>query len=372
MTARDREDKFEDIIKPSVLDNVIAESPWRICLDDTFIGVYSSAELISYLHLLSQYFSSLPFELSLSSGSHSVSLCFCPTKKEWLYFDTKGYSIGVFKADDDAKKLAETLNKSLHGNPETIFCTRIKCIASLKNQLLEKLSELKMDVEWGEIHQLFLFKVQSKNRDGISALYIAAQEGNLEVVKILLDYGVLAEVNQDRRNIATPLYMAAQNGHSEVVKILLASGAAVNQATLNGVTPLVVAAQEGHLEVIKILLASGAAVNQARRVDGVTPLFMAAQNGHLEVVYVLLAHGADVNQADKYGVNPLGIAILKGNLEMVMALLEGGALSYQVENGYDPLQVAKSFHGQDHPIVKLLMQFSAKEQTTQSSNRVIL
>ncbi len=34
----------------------------------------------------------------------------------------------------------------------------------------------------------------------------------------------------------TPLYVASQNGHIEVVRVLFGSGAAVNQAKVTGVT----------------------------------------------------------------------------------------------------------------------------------------
>jgi predicted LPLAT superfamily acyltransferase len=94
------------------------------------------------------------------------------------------------------------------------------------------------------------------------------------------------------------LFMAVQNGHVEVVRLLLSGGADVNQArTDTGTTLLFMAAQEGHVEVVRLLLSGGADVNQARTDTGATPLFMAAQNGHVEVVRLLLSGGADVNQA---------------------------------------------------------------------------
>ena len=53
---------------------------------------------------------------------------------------------------------------------------------------------------------------------------------------------------------ATPLYMASQQGHVEVVKTLLgAKDIEVNKASGNGTTPLYVASQNGQAEVAKAL-----------------------------------------------------------------------------------------------------------------------
>ena len=48
---------------------------------------------------------------------------------------------------------------------------------------------------------------------------------------------------------ATPLFIAAQEGHVEVVRFLVESGANKDQGMADGATPLFKAAEEGHLEV---------------------------------------------------------------------------------------------------------------------------
>ena len=53
---------------------------------------------------------------------------------------------------------------------------------------------------------------------------------------------------------ATPLYIAAQNGHLEVARLLLDATADKDKAMNMGATPLFVAAQNGHLEVARLLL----------------------------------------------------------------------------------------------------------------------
>ena len=70
---------------------------------------------------------------------------------------------------------------------------------------------------------------------------------------MLVEYG--ASKDQVRTiDGATPLYIAAQNGHLEVVQFLVESGANIDQGrTHDGATPLLIAAQNEHLEIVHFL-----------------------------------------------------------------------------------------------------------------------
>ena len=54
--------------------------------------------------------------------------------------------------------------------------------------------------------------------------------------------------------------MASQEGQVEVVRLLIDAGALINQALNDGATPLFMASLKGHVEVIRLLIDAGAMV----------------------------------------------------------------------------------------------------------------
>jgi hypothetical protein len=64
-------------------------------------------------------------------------------------------------------------------------------------------------------------------------------------------------VNERTQDGQTPLHLAAGKGHIDVVKLLLAKGAMADVKTNQGQTPLHLAAEGGHKEIVELLLAAG-------------------------------------------------------------------------------------------------------------------
>ena len=80
----------------------------------------------------------------------------------------------------------------------------------------------------------------------------------------------------------TPVYIAAEKGHPEVVKVLASTTENPNSPAANGITPIYIAAIMGHTEVVKILALITENPN-APVVNGFTPIYVAAQKGHSEI-----------------------------------------------------------------------------------------
>lgn len=89
------------------------------------------------------------------------------------------------------------------------------------------------------------------------ALLGAVRKGDVAAVKALLDQGVAVDTHF--RYDRTPLSFAADRGNVELVKLLLERGADVNSKdTFYEASPMSLAAAQGHVEVVRLLLARGA------------------------------------------------------------------------------------------------------------------
>ena len=76
---------------------------------------------------------------------------------------------------------------------------------------------------------------------------------------------LVLDKDQANNQGATPLYIAAENGHLDVVRHLVEVGADKDQASNQRATPLFIAALNGHLDVVRHLVEVGADKDQAAR-----------------------------------------------------------------------------------------------------------
>ena len=73
----------------------------------------------------------------------------------------------------------------------------------------------------------------------------AIQNGNADQVKSLLE-AQPEVVNTTETNGYTALHLAAQQGNGEIIKLLLEHGADINAIAADGQTPMEVAIKHGH------------------------------------------------------------------------------------------------------------------------------
>ncbi|KAL3485012.1 ankyrin repeat-containing domain protein [Aspergillus germanicus] len=120
----------------------------------------------------------------------------------------------------------------------------------------------------------------------------------------LLSYG--ADPMLGSRGHDTALILAAGEGHLSVVNVLLETAAAIDATDQMGHTALYSAAQAGHTDITSLLVSKGAAVNcLASPANGhPTPLAAAVGQGHIETVKWLLEHGAEPDPLIFYAAGP--------------------------------------------------------------------
>ena len=156
-------------------------------------------------------------------------------------------------------------------------------------------------------------------------LQIAAANGHLEIVQLLINHGY--DINQAYIQ-RTPLWFAVFGGHLHVAEYLL-NHVSLSKDSMEltrgyrGWTPLHQVAYDGRVRMIKFLLDRKFYDTYVFDYRGWTPLHAASSSGRLNVVILLLERN-NSNNTHNYTdrVTPLQLAALGGHLEVVQALLD--------------------------------------------------
>ena len=128
-------------------------------------------------------------------------------------------------------------------------------------------------------------RINTRNRNGETALSLAAYRGKLHFVQRLVDSGADVDLYG-----WPPLISAAFNGHTAVAEYLLKKGAEVNATTENGSTALLFAARFGHIEVVELLLLNKADPNIANE-RGTTAIDWALKTENTDIADLLRKAG---------------------------------------------------------------------------------
>ncbi len=160
--------------------------------------------------------------------------------------------------------------------------------------------------------------IEHRDARGRTALYLAAEQGQLIKVEALLAQGSQVDALDDCR--WTPFMRAAQNGHISVVKHLLGAGANINAVDKEGYDALIASAITYQIDVMRYLLEQGIDRNVQDSTMGWTAMIWAAKEGRLDMVQLLIDQGADTGHRDGSGKTAYDWAVEKHHDEIAQLL----------------------------------------------------
>ncbi len=128
-------------------------------------------------------------------------------------------------------------------------------------------------------------------RDGPENIHDAANQGDVEALRVFLDKGT--DIEERRLNV-TPLFTAAFRDQTETAALLIDRGADIEARCPYGWTPLHWCAFLDHEDTATLLLSAGADANVTTTcAEELTPLHMAVGRGNEKVALTLIVYGAN-------------------------------------------------------------------------------
>ncbi|XP_043916279.1 nuclear factor NF-kappa-B p105 subunit [Protopterus annectens] len=133
------------------------------------------------------------------------------------------------------------------------------------------------------------------DRHGNSVLHLAAKQGDVDILKILLSHEKVARlINLPDGNGFNAIHLAVMANSLACLRLLISAGANVDaQEQSSGRTALHLAIEQENVSLAGCLLLEGEAFVDCVTFDGTTPLHIAAGRGSTRLTALLKAAGAD-------------------------------------------------------------------------------
>ncbi|KAJ9472455.1 hypothetical protein DIPPA_34971 [Diplonema papillatum] len=189
--------------------------------------------------------------------------------------------------------------------------------------------------------------LEARGQDGRTALHVAVQERLVATCKAMLLFG--ADPNAQDTRGRTALHLAAEDGNIEMMYVLLWADRLSRRITAdpnardhNGMTPLHVAAERGWAEIASLLVEEGVSTSCEDN-NGFTALHVASIHQRLEIVHLLRGGKKEVGQLPyEHARRMLFDAINAGQVADVLRLLDSFMLDLTMtdDNGCPALLAA--------------------------------
>lgn len=171
-----------------------------------------------------------------------------------------------------------------------------------------------------------------KPGNGESALYNAAWNGNLGVVRELFGAGANAAITTSEG--LTPMEVATSNGHCQIVKEFVALGEERYGGSAVGVRALSIAAICDRVDILVVLRDAGIVDDR----DGIAIISAARFDCRNAVRFLLEFCGSNASTYDCVDISALMYAAVHGDPRLAQLLLEAGADETTYQRGVGPME----------------------------------
>ncbi|KAH0543156.1 hypothetical protein FGG08_002501 [Glutinoglossum americanum] len=162
-----------------------------------------------------------------------------------------------------------------------------------------------------------------KDKFGKNPVHEAAESGSRAILELFLS-GLDREFGKDNEGRGLLHFVAMWECEAVVQKYIASRHPIIDLRDKTRRTPLHYAAIFGNIDAATVLLRHGASVGP-RDFLGCTALHHAFQQGHLDMIKLLLKHGANIRERDGFSRTCLQISISSGRLPIVDFVFEKGA-----------------------------------------------
>ena len=227
-------------------------------------------------------------------------------------FQTSGHEVAsldnaavrrIVKEDGDSIK---ALKRSLCNNWQTLpggAKMSIYRMNLIQNGEILRDDKLLSEVRMPSEISLILRDVARADADETVDFLNAAKYGKAEELESLLLKPIDPNSAIGGRMMTSPLIIAAAQGNLECVKLLIDAQSQVDHLNRNGESAFNVACSNSKLDVAQLLIKAGASQNQVGK-EGDSPLYHSCHVGALEATKLLLEVRADTNVVTISGQSP--------------------------------------------------------------------
>ncbi len=169
------------------------------------------------------------------------------------------------------------------------------------------------------------FDINTKDKDGNTALMLAVRYNNTNSVNVLLNYykKKLEDINVKNNNGETALTLAIRYNNKDIIKhILKEANIEINVKNNEGVSPLILAIKLDNQEIVQELISDIRTNVNIKDDYGNTPLILAADQGDGAIVKMLINNpNVDIDIANDNGYTALYYARIN-NHKVIVKWLE--------------------------------------------------